>query len=258
MALQKVESNESGIERWEETDGSAMEFRAHDGTKVRFATFSGRENLWTTDKIGTKITTSGRNFDYANVTSKYYLPSVGQLYAAYMDSDGDSNDSYLDEYEWSIVGEMPDRVESLCRVQWHGTRLKGIVQRGPDVATGGFDPQFPEGWPEDWPAIGAMYISPRSLTMNSRGVGKTVRSSVTISASLAMVKVRVRGANGAAFKVGTGEFQIAPTKTHDVGVEFTPLDKKDVEGTFDIEGPNETVTVRLRGKVVDVPVVRSR
>lgn len=151
MTLTKT-GDESGVERWEEPDRSAVEFRARDGQVLRFATF--RETTWYgKKKIGTKITTRNSRFEFARIDSVYYIHATAQVYGVKYDDDSDSNDTYLDEYESQfLMGDFPARVDSLCRAQWHGARFRYTVTRGPrDVFTPVPVNPFPSGWPEEWP-----------------------------------------------------------------------------------------------------------
>jgi hypothetical protein len=47
------------------------------------------------------------------------------------DSDSDTNDDYVDEYEWGVNAPQPKRVESQCTAQFKGQQFAGGVQAGP-------------------------------------------------------------------------------------------------------------------------------
>lgn len=68
------------------------------------------------------------------------------------DQDSDSNDDYLDEYEWGINTQQPERVASLCRAQWHHARFADIVTAGSGCLN--FEnAEWPVGFPSEWNAI---------------------------------------------------------------------------------------------------------
>jgi hypothetical protein len=157
MTLQRT-GFESGTERWEEPDRSAVEYRAPDGAVLRFEAFTSTKFLLQ-KRIGAKVTTRRSKFQFAAIDSRYWVQAFAQTYAIVTDNDHDSNDSYLDEYESKIRigigGAFPERVESLCRAQWRGARFRYVVERGSaNLLTVGDVPEFPSGFPDNWPPTG--------------------------------------------------------------------------------------------------------
>ena len=51
-------------------------------------------------------------------------------HAARYDSDSDTNDNYVDEYEWGINSPAPNGVKSLCTATWQGSNYSGYVSKG--------------------------------------------------------------------------------------------------------------------------------
>ena len=47
------------------------------------------------------------------------------------DSDSDTNDDYVDEYEWGVNAPQPIRVESVCNARFKNQQFTGNVQAGP-------------------------------------------------------------------------------------------------------------------------------
>jgi hypothetical protein len=61
----------------------------------------------------------------------------------------------MDEYEEGAgLGEAYIQVVSLCRVQWHGRRVSGVVSAGEDCWDVGTVQPWPDGYPADWPPLG--------------------------------------------------------------------------------------------------------
>lgn len=83
--------------------------------------------------MGAEIETWGHDFDVAEIQSRYLDTVVGQVCAAMkVDSDRDTDDDYVDEYEWGINAPQPLRVVSNCSAEWHGERFGGQVAAGPE------------------------------------------------------------------------------------------------------------------------------
>lgn len=83
--------------------------------------------------MGAEVETWGHDFASASIESTY-LEKVGEGLCAVVkvDSDSDTNDDYLDEYEWGVNAPQPLRVMSNCSASWHGTRFTGQVTAGPE------------------------------------------------------------------------------------------------------------------------------
>jgi hypothetical protein len=87
------------------------------GHKMRFRAW--KKNLALYWSMGAEIETWGRDFERARIESRYLDTVVGQTCAAVkVDSDSDTNDDYLDEYEWGVNAPQPLRVVSICTARW--------------------------------------------------------------------------------------------------------------------------------------------
>jgi hypothetical protein len=96
---------------------SGRTFR-RDGDTMRFKAFRNTGFYW---KMGAEIETWGHDFDEARIDSEYWDTYVQQTCAIVkVDSDHDSNDDFLDEYEWGINSPQPLRVKSTCTARWKG------------------------------------------------------------------------------------------------------------------------------------------
>lgn len=83
--------------------------------------------------IGAEIETWGHDFTTARIDSRYYVEAFGQTCTiGKVDADTDSNDDYLDEYEWGINSPQPIRVVADCRATWQGREFVGQVTAGPE------------------------------------------------------------------------------------------------------------------------------
>ena len=97
--------------------------------KMRFRVF--KKNYFLYWKMGCDIETWGQNFSSASITSSYgeFLGSV--CFTIKTDSDSDTNDDYVDEYEWGTFGTpKPDGVRSNCVANWGGRVYSGVVSSG--------------------------------------------------------------------------------------------------------------------------------
>lgn len=91
-----------------------------DGDTMRFRVFKRRRfgGYWS---MGAEIETWGQNFDEALIESRYLDTFLQQTCAAVkVDSDHDSNDDYLSEYEWGWNSPQPLKVISMCSARWKG------------------------------------------------------------------------------------------------------------------------------------------
>lgn len=81
--------------------------------------------------MGAEVETWGQDFNAARIESRYLDTVVGAFCAAVkVDSDSDTNDDYLDEYEWGVNAPQPLRVVSTCVARWHGQTFTGQVEAG--------------------------------------------------------------------------------------------------------------------------------
>lgn len=89
------------------------------GHKMRFRAWKKKVVLYWS--MGAEIETWGADFAEARIESRYLDTVVGQTCAAVkIDSDHDTNDDYLDEYEWGVNAPQPLRVVSRCSARWQG------------------------------------------------------------------------------------------------------------------------------------------
>jgi hypothetical protein len=125
--------------------------------------------------MGASISTTGPNFERAQINSRYYFTAYAQVCAPIYDSNHAVNDDYMQESDSGtpLFSERPHRIESLCRVQWNGHRLRGVVRTGDDCYAEYVEP-WPEGYPEDWPPLDSgpgeptpiVTVSPQHLTFS--------------------------------------------------------------------------------------------
>lgn len=112
------------------TNPSQLDFYSN-GNHLRFKAW--KKNYWLYWSMGAEVETWGHDFTTARIESTYLDTVLGQTCAIVkQDSDSDSNDDYLDEYEWGSRAPQPLRVNSLCSATWHGMPFGGWVSAGPD------------------------------------------------------------------------------------------------------------------------------
>jgi hypothetical protein len=84
--------------------------------------------------IGTEIETWGGNFTSASIESMYADPIVsGNPFVCGVtkrDSDSDTNDDYVDEYETGVFANPASTVQSFCTALWKGQTKGGTVRKG--------------------------------------------------------------------------------------------------------------------------------
>ena len=102
----------------------------YDGNaKMRFRAF--KKNYYVGWKMGSDIETWGGRFTRAEIQSDYGFWVYGRACGvAKHDSDDDTNDSYVDEYEWGISSPKPNGVKSLCTATWRNRNYSGYVSSG--------------------------------------------------------------------------------------------------------------------------------
>lgn len=92
--------------------------------------------------IGTEIETWGGDFSRAAIQSTYADPVLDTnpffCFIVKFDSDSDTNDDYVDEYE-SLYGSgsLPSTVRSYCEARWKGQLYSGTVSKGDCVTFSG-------------------------------------------------------------------------------------------------------------------------
>jgi hypothetical protein len=86
--------------------------------------------------IGSEIETWGGDFNRAEIQSVYADPVLGgnPFVCAIVkrDSDSDTNDDYVDEYEYSygLPPRIPNSVRSFCQARWKNQQWGGTVGKG--------------------------------------------------------------------------------------------------------------------------------
>ncbi len=106
----------------------------HSGDHLRFKAW--KKNYYFYWSIGAEIETWGHDFDRARIESTYIDTFYAQVcFVVKQDSDSDTDDDYVDEYEWGVTSPQPRRVVSQCTAEWHGLRFGGQVEAGPECFT---------------------------------------------------------------------------------------------------------------------------
>lgn len=106
-------------------------------TKMRFRAF--RKSYIVYKKMGADVETWGQDFRRASISSTYgsFVDGLSQCFAVGSDSDSDTNDDYVDEYEWFLGGGVEsgfDGVRSSCVATWHDRVYPGTVEYGCVIA----------------------------------------------------------------------------------------------------------------------------
>lgn len=97
---------------------------------IRFKAW--KKNYFFYWSMGAEIETWGGNFTSARIDSVYIDTFFAQTcFVVKRDSDSDTNDDYVDEYEWGVNAPQPKRVESFCSAQFQGHQFSGGVEAGP-------------------------------------------------------------------------------------------------------------------------------
>jgi hypothetical protein len=118
-----------GLVAFASTNPSQRDFYL-EGDHLRFKAWKKSRFLYWS--MGAEIETWGHDFARARIDSRYLDTVVGQTCAAVkVDSDEDTNDDYVDEYEWGINSPQPLRVVSLCTAWWKNRTFSGQVEAGP-------------------------------------------------------------------------------------------------------------------------------
>jgi hypothetical protein len=267
----------TGLERCESDDGSLRTYS--DGTaSMSFRAY--KESTGPYWEMGAEIKTFGLNFEAAIINSCYLGEAYAQTCAVWKtDSDSDTNDNDLDEYEWGIFAPQPARVVSLCRAQWNGRRINGVVSAGNPCFVVDAGCTWPEGWPEDWPPLdepeppGTIGVRPRSLTFVSRPSRPSVTKAITLSSSFPTpVTVTVEEATvntppttpspldpptlggplAGEFSNVSGQFTIPPNGSLNIPVTFTGQSGfGSIPGSLRVLWSSGQLTVGLLGTLVE-------
>jgi hypothetical protein len=104
-------------------------------TRPRMQFHAWKKNLYVYWSIGAEIETWGKDFTTAKITSRYGHYELGHDVCSLVrtDSDHDSNDDYVDEYEYgygTAGSDLLTGVWSVCEANWNSTYKKGTVVKG--------------------------------------------------------------------------------------------------------------------------------
>lgn len=97
---------------------------------------SWKKNYGVYRSIGSEIETWGGDFSRAEIQSMYADPVLGGnpfvCGIVKRDSDSDTNDDYVDEYEYSygLPARIPSSVRSFCQARWKGQQWGGTIGKG--------------------------------------------------------------------------------------------------------------------------------
>jgi hypothetical protein len=116
------------------TNPSEQIFLDPSGGSARMKFRSWKKNWGVYQSIGTEIETWGGDFEYASIHSQYSDPVVPSdpfiCGIVKDDSDSDTSDDYVDEYEYAWNASVPSTVRSHCEARWKGRSYSGDVSRG--------------------------------------------------------------------------------------------------------------------------------
>lgn len=125
-----VTDTSDGVTAFASTNPSQRDFFL-DGDHLRFKAWKKKRFLYWS--MGAEVETWGHDFTSARIESRYLDTVVGQTCAVVkIDSDSDTNDDYLDEYEWGVNAPQPLRVISVCTARWKNRTFEAPVEAGPD------------------------------------------------------------------------------------------------------------------------------
>jgi hypothetical protein len=125
-----VTDTSDGVTAFASTNPSQRDFFL-DGDHLRFKAWKKKRFLYWS--MGAEVETWGHDFTSARIESRYLDTVVGQTCAVVkIDSDSDTNDDYLDEYEWGVNAPQPLRVISVCTARWKSRTFEAPVEAGPD------------------------------------------------------------------------------------------------------------------------------
>jgi hypothetical protein len=122
--------DEAGVDHAIIASTNPSEYWFYSGTaKMRFRAF--KKNYWVGWKMGADIETWGGDFTRTELQSDYGYPAWDNVcVVAKHDSDSDTNDDYVDEYEWGVNSSPPTGVRSICTATWKGATYSRVVTKG--------------------------------------------------------------------------------------------------------------------------------
>jgi hypothetical protein len=125
-----------------ECSAKGMTFASRNPSTMMFTRSSGapglltfrawRTNAWFYWSLGTEIYTLGPEFSSARIESKYgdHLGNSNTCGVLKRDSDSDTNDDYVDEWEAGGFSDAPAGHQSRCEAHWGGDFRSGTVRKG--------------------------------------------------------------------------------------------------------------------------------
>jgi hypothetical protein len=146
-----------------------------------------------------------------------------------------------------VNAQQPDRVASLCRVQWNGARFADLVTAGSGCPRYQSD-QWPTGFPPDWPPLPTgVEVSPAALTMHVNGLGLNVAAWTAVrNHTTADVPVSVAPASADDFSWASGTFTAPAFGQLPAEVMF--------DGGSEAGDYHATLQIAAGGQVFTVPV----
>jgi hypothetical protein len=209
----------NGAERWASDDRSTVQYRIGRG-RLTFHAWKKR-NITSYWSMGGEVSISGTNakFDFADVESHYFMSATGPCQKVDEDIASDSDDTYLDEYEWGINAQQPERVVSRCRAQWHHAQFADVVTAGSGCLEQ-VEVEWPAGFPPAWTPIRT------SIELNGAWTDGSSRNAVI------SVKVNALTINMSAFNRPAARGTVVNDST--ITVRFTD----DQTYTGQLEAPN--------------------
>jgi hypothetical protein len=138
----------NGAERWASDDGAMVEYRLGTGKLVFHAWKKSILFYWS---MGGEISVQNTPaaFHAADIQGRYYMSVDSPCQVVKTGSSSHLHDTYLDQYEWGIFAQQPERVVVLCRAIWHNQRFRDVLTAGdgcPNYVNDPFDPGFPADW----------------------------------------------------------------------------------------------------------------
>ena len=116
------------------TNPSQRDFFPTAGGHLRFKAWKKNYSFYWS--MGAEIETWGGKFNSARIDSVYIDTFYAQIcIVVKRDSDSDTNDDYVDEYEWGSFSSPPKRVESFCTARFKGQDFAGRVEAGTQCFT---------------------------------------------------------------------------------------------------------------------------
>jgi hypothetical protein len=243
---------ESDTERWEEPDGNAVEYRAVDGAVLRFEAFTGM-TLGLRRKIGVEIVTRHGRFEVAEIDSRYFVSSNDRDHDIVKERSSARNATRLEQHESKHGGAaagLPGRVDGLCRAQWRGARFRYVVTTGQlDPEATADAPEFPDGFPENWPTLGGVEVEDWILVLTG-ALGQRRTESFTVrNKERTPQTITVHSPTHRSFEVKSGDLIIPAGASVHVPVRFRANELDTAVGSLLIDTPTGTHQIELKGTV---------